>query len=255
MPGIGTIEQAQQAAAELAAKNHKVIYQLPPELQIAGKPIRIFNVSSQKYEVCQGGMGTWTIPACEPGQKFSKALEIPFIISEGIPTDMEHIEFRQMAGSAFAESVIGVGKHRHQTEDLRRWGVFIAKGDEPTAEEIEGARKHLRARYLELVTQADGYYGDGPGEYKNITRQHREALDWLTADGMDVEDRPWHKPLTSKMECPACKGKIPHGSVKCPIGSCCAIIDWDKAYAFGMVTSPHRPGAEPKGKKGAQAEA
>lgn len=252
--GIGTADQARQAVAELAAKQAKIIYQLPPELQIAGKPIRIFNVSAQKYEVSQGGMGTWTIPACEPGENHSKPLEIPFIMSEGIPTDMEHIEFRQTAGSAFAESVIGVGKHRHQTEDLRRWGVFISKGDEPTTKEIAAARDHLRERYKELVTQADGYYGDGPGEYRNITRQHRDALDWLTADGIDMEDRPWHKPLTSKAECPACHGKIPLGSVKCNIASCGAVIDWEKAYAFGMVASPERPNAG-KAKKGAQAEA
>lgn len=250
--GIGTIEQAKQAATELAQKNAKIIYNLPPELMVAGKPIKIFNVSNQKFEVSQGGLGTWTIPACESGQRVSPALEIPFIMHEGIPTDMEHIEFRMMAGSAFAESVIGIGKHRHPTEDLRRWGVFIAKGEEPTAKEIDAARAHLRERNMELVKQADGYYGDGPGEYKNITRQHRDALDWLTADGVDVEDRPWHKPLTSKMECPACHAKIPHASVKCP--QCSAVLDWDKAYAFGMVTTPERPNAA-KSKKGAQAEA
>lgn len=254
---IGTIEQAQQAVAELSAKNHKVIYQLPPELMIAGKPIKIFNVSSQVYKVCQGGMGDWTIPACEPGQKVSEALEIPFIMSEGIPTDMDHIEFRQMAGSAFAQSVLGFGKHRHQTEDLRRWGVFIAAGDKPTEKEITDARKQLSARMYELLTQADGFYGDGPGEYKNITRQHREAFDWLVADGQDVEDRPWHKPLSLKAECPACHGKIPPNSVKCNIASCGAILDWSRAYSFGLVSTPERPNADApaKHKKGAQAEA
>lgn len=250
--GIGTVEQAKQAAAELAQKNNRIVYTLPPELMVAGKPILIFNVSQQKFEVSQGGMGTWTIPACEAGEEYSEPLPIPFILNEGIPTDMEHIEFRCMAGSKFAESVIGIGPHRHPTEDLRRWGVFIAAGEKPTAKEVEAAKNALRDRYLEMVKQADGYYGDGPGEYKNITRQHRDALDWLTANGIDVEDRPWHKPLTSKMECPSCHGKIPHQSVKCP--TCSAVLDWDKAYAFGMVTTPERPGSIPKAKKGAQAD-
>lgn len=250
--GIGTIEQAKQAVTELSQKNNKIIYNLPPELMIAGKPIRIFNVSPQKFEVSQGGMGTWTIPACPPGAEYSEPLEIPFIMNEGIPTDMEHIEFRVTAGSAFAQSVIGVGPHRHPTEDLRRWGAFVAAGDVPTKAEVQAARNQLRARYEDMIKQADGFYGDGPGEYKNITRQHRDALDWLVADGVDVEDRPWHKPLTSKMECPACHGKIPHGSVKCNIAGCGAVLDWEKAYAFGMVTTPERPGSKPK--KGAQAD-
>lgn len=252
--GIGTIEQAKQAAAELATKNAKIIHHLPPELMIAGKPIMIYNVTPQKHEIGQGGMGTWIIPACEPGQKYSAPLPIPFIMSEGIPTDMDHIEFRQMAGSEFAKSIIGIGKHRHQTEDLRRWGVFIAAGDKPTAEELEEANKHFTARDLELIAQADGYYGDGPNMYNNITKQHREALDRCTARGLDMDEKLWHKTMRDVTDCPVCFQKV-NKRAMAHIGpnGCGAVID--EAAVIKAKLRGYEHLWEPKAKKGAQAEA
>lgn len=224
--GLGTIEQAQQARQELAQKNSKIIHQLPPELLVAGKPIRIFNVTPQKWEVSQGGLGTWTIPACEPGQKYSEPKEVPFIMNEGIPVDMDHIEFRAMAGGAFANSILGIGPFRHPTEDLRRHGIFIAAGDVPTEAELAEANRHFQERDLDLVRQADGFYGDGPGEYKNITKQHRDALDRCVERGMDIEERPWHKPLKSMAECPVCFAKVdPRAIVHIGPNGCGGVIN------------------------------
>jgi len=204
MPGLGTVEQAKQAARELAEKNSKNVFKLPPELLVAGKPIKIYNVSNQKWEISTGGTGQFLIKACLPGQQFSEPLEIPFVLYEGLMIDMEHIEFRPMLGATFAQSVVGFGPHRHPTEDLRKFGVFIAAGDEPTAEEIAEARRNLRERMMELKLQGDGFYGDGPGEYKNITKQHRDAVDWLIAEGVDLGEVPWHKTLKTMAECPVC---------------------------------------------------
>lgn len=223
---IGTVEQAKQARQELAQKNTKVVYQLPDELRLAGDPIRIFNVSRDKWTICMGGMGTWTIHACEKGQKYSEPLEIPFIMNEGIPVDMDHIEFRAMAGRSFALSIIGIGQHRHPSEDLRKQGIFVAKGSVPTEEELAEANAFLRARHLDMVEQADGFYGDGPGEYKNITKRHRESLDWLIAEGIDVEERPWHKPLKAMSECPVCFQKVhPSAIIHAGPGACGAVLN------------------------------
>ncbi|HEY2496562.1 MAG TPA: hypothetical protein VGK24_05795 [Candidatus Angelobacter sp.] len=206
---VGTVEQGQLARQELATKNQKIISTLPEELRIAGDPIKIFNVSNQKWEVSMGGLGTWTIHACEKGQAHSEPLEVPFIMNEGIMVDMEHIEFRAMAGMRFAESIIGIGQHRHPTEDLRRWGIFVAAGSVPTEEELAKARSQYRERQLELVSQGDGFYGDGPAEYKNITKAMREAIDWLVAEGVEVEERPWHKMIKAgQIECPGCFQKV-----------------------------------------------
>lgn len=223
---IGTVEQAKQARQELASKNTKVVYQLPDELRLAGEPIHIFNVSRDKWTICMGGMGTWTIQACEKGQKYSEPLEIPFIMNEGIPVDMDHIEFRSMAGRSFALSIIGIGQHRHPSEDLRKQGIFVAKGAVPTEEELAEANANLRARHLDMVEQADGFYGDGPGEYKNITKRHRESLDWLIAEGIDEEDRPWHKPLKAMNECPICFQKVhPSAIIHSGPGACGQVIN------------------------------
>src|SRR5690348_3350958 len=104
---IGTVEQAKQAAAELREKKPKNIFKLPPELLVAGKPIKIYNVASQKWEISTGGAGQFLIKACLPGQPYSEPLEIPFVIYEGLMIDMEHIEFRPMLGATFAQSVVG----------------------------------------------------------------------------------------------------------------------------------------------------
>jgi hypothetical protein len=243
---IGTIEQARQAREELASKNHKIIYQLPEELRIAGDPIHIFNVSNKTFHRSMGGFGPFVIPACEKGQPYSRPLQIPFIMSEGIPVDMEHIEFRETSGRAFAQDVVGFGKFRHPTEDLREQGVFIAAGSVPTESELSAARAKYRERLMELVTAADSHYGGGPGEWKNIGAEHREALDALLNAGMEFEERLWHKQLKASSKCPACQESIPVGSVRCNRPGCGAIIDWEKAYSFGLVSSPTRPGTEPK---------
>src|SRR5580692_3998956 len=121
------------------------IPKLPARIQeIADKEtVHIFNVGPWPHSVSMGSLGMFHIPACEPGQKFAAMKPLPGIIAEPVPIDEKHMELHQEEGRYVADQIIGVGMMRSPSESLVPYGVFVAAGKEPTAQELSEANKKL----------------------------------------------------------------------------------------------------------------
>jgi hypothetical protein len=114
-------------------------------------------------------------------------------------------------------------------------GAFVAKGIEPTEEELQDARAKLEAFHRRLVETADLEW-ERSHNPMFITDLERRAARELKLD------KPWlydPKPLS---ECPACGEKIKPGVAVCR--TCGAILDREKAARFGLgVAEAESPAA------------
>lgn len=171
---------AEAILAELAHRNDRIVPKLPESLRKL-PPVRIFNVCDMKWERNMGGIGTFLIQPCAPGMPCSPPLEIPMIFTEAIPVGNLHFEYRIHDGREVAQSIVGCTRVSGNDEDLRKWGVFIAKGEKPTPDELKEANIALLDTYARLSAEAIAFYREPkvPGEtwpIRNITAMHRKAL-------------------------------------------------------------------------------
>ncbi len=165
---------AEDVFRELTAQQHKNIPKLPDSLKSL-PPIRIYNVSDIRHERGMGGLGIFTIQPCPPGMPCSVPLEIPFIFTEAIVVDKDHMEYRIYDGREIAETIIGTAKFSPAPDRL--WGTFIARGECPTPEELKDANTVLLRNYAGMAAEALAFYLDtDPLALRNISGQHRKAL-------------------------------------------------------------------------------
>lgn len=164
---------AEDVFRELRAHEHKHIPKLPDSLKSL-PPIRIYNVSDIRHERGMGGLGAFTIQPCSPGMPCSVPLEIPFIFTEAIVVDKDHMEYRIHDGREIAEAIIGAARLSQPADRL--WGTFIAHGQSPTLKELADATAALLQQYAALVSEMMAIYRDSPKERCNITALHLKAL-------------------------------------------------------------------------------
>lgn len=184
-------------------------------------PIKIFNVG-------QWGMGhndfirvstfdgMKLIPLRKEGEKFSEALEVtdPYIqySSNGLGSSERETV---ISGMRMAQEIIGqsdgsdlspgVNFNKSKDTDLRMWGVFIAKGAQPTEEELFEANRRYRATLEGLVAEARMLWG--MNEKIGIRGHHYFAAKVLGVkepwnSATVVEERP------STKSCPDCANQI-----------------------------------------------
>lgn len=228
----GTIEQREQAKREIKARNQKDIFELPEELRIIGKPVKIYNVGPMRHQRSMGSYGQFTIHACEDGEEYSQALEIPYITNDPVHVDMFQMAHRHDSGRKLAADILGVGQFHTPGEDLTKWGVFIAADDEPTQHEVEQARKKLTRTYDQLINEADNYYNQGPSEYKNVTEMHR-----LAARVRGQKDKPWARGVQEMATCGICGSSVAPTAAICPV--CKNVIDEDRVIAARLRGFEH----------------
>src|SRR6185312_877628 len=94
-----------------------------------------------------------------------------------------------------------VSAGKNPNDDLRYWGVFIAKGKVPTKAEMDEVREWYMKRLNQLINEADDLARDN--RFKEIQKIHRFAL---TERGLT---RPWNKTAEemsepAKIACPFC---------------------------------------------------
>jgi len=217
----GTVEQREQAKREIMLRNKKDIFELPQELQLLGKPVLIFNVGPMRHPRSMGSYGQWTIPACPEDEPYSKAVEVPYITNDPVHIDMFQMAHRHDSGRKLAADIIGVGQFHTPGEDLTKWGVFIAAGDEPTEEELTKAHRALNRTYEELIREADSYWNAGPSEYKNVTALHRHA-----AACLGQKDKPWARGIAEMKMCDICGSAVSPQAAICP--TCRNVIDEER---------------------------
>jgi hypothetical protein len=129
-------------------------------------------------------------------------------------------------------------------------GVFVAKGLEPTEEELREAREKLQAFHQRLVEMADLEW-ERSHNPMFITDLERRAARELRLD------KPWLYDPKPQAECPACGEKIKAGVAVCR--SCHAILDREKAAKFGFQyeeeqPAPAVPPKSPESKKRSERE-
>lgn len=202
-------------------------------------PIFIYNVGRMPWIRHMGGLGPWTIFACEPGERYSKPTVIPRIIEETVPVDIRKMEVRDVSGYEFAKSVVGIGQSQGRKDALDRWGVFISHSDPPQIDEVEAAEKMLMTTYHELVKTGDDFYNQGPIEHRNITSTMRDALRATN------QTRPWGVASLNMEVCPGCQSSINPGVV---VHTCGAVLNWDKAIELGIKKASDRPEPAAKAK-------
>jgi hypothetical protein len=201
---------AQEVAAELSSKNDKIIIRTAGNHKQLGT-IKIFNVGPDTHTIGMGGLGTFTIPACEDGEPVSEPLELWRQFPEGYHLDMNKMAELVIDGREIAESIVGCGKFQTPSSDLRPKGVFIAAGDEPTRKEIDAAKAALRKYDLLLVEQANQFHQAGPNQWENIqTRTHRAAA-IRTGNG----DLPWVRGAVQMSKCNVCGSTLDPDAAIC----------------------------------------
>lgn len=228
----GTIEQREQAVRELRTKNTKDVFALPPELQMAGSPVLIFNVGPFTHRKSMGSYGQWTIAACEEGQLHSKATEVPYITNDPVHIDMNQMAHRHDSGRKLALDILGVGQFHTPSEDLTQWGVFVAAGDEPTDQELRKANSKFDKACDALIREADSYWNQGPANYVNITDMHR-----LAAKRRKQKDKPWARGIEVMANCTMCGEGISPNAAIC--AHCKNVIDEKRVIAAKLPGYEH----------------
>lgn len=214
----GTAEQRDQAARELKSKNMKDVFELPDELKVIGKPVKIFNVGTMRHQRSMGSYGQFTIHGCEEGSEYSVPTEVPYITNDPVHVDMFQMAHRHDSGRKLANDIVGVGQFHTPSEDLTKWGVFVAEGEEPTDKELKAAKVKLMKTYDALIAEADNYWNQGPSEYKNVTEMHR-----LAAKVRGQKDKPWARAVQELATCDICGSQVAPNAAICPI--CKNVID------------------------------
>ena len=110
--------------------------------------------------------------------------------------------------------------------DLADFGVFVAEGEEPNTQEIEKARRHMVDVAKKLVFEGDQEWARSHN-YRLLSDLHRRAVRRL---GLE---REWAYEPEQMADCPICGERVKPGVAMCK--SCGAILDREKARAFGIV--------------------
>jgi hypothetical protein len=228
----GTVEQREQALREIKERNKKDVFELPPELQMIGNPVKIYNVGPFRHQRSMGSYGQFTIQACPEGEEISIPLEIPYITNDPVHIDMFQMAHRHDSGRKLALDILGIGQFHTPEEDLTKWGCFVAKGQEPTEKEIADAKAKLIRTYDWLITEADNYYNQGPSSYANIVDMHR-----LAARARGQKDKPWAKGIEQLKNCPFCGSGIQPAAIICP--TCKNSLDDEKVIAARLRGFEH----------------
>jgi len=128
-----------------------------------------------------------------------------------------------------------------KSEDLVKFGVFVADGKVPTPEELQLAWARLIAHYRYLIQDGDNKYSK-PETRREISDLHRRAVTHLR------EKREWvysFRDVTPTPICPFCgETQRIHDAAIC--WNCKQIINVDRATELGMIPPvPVTVGAEP----------
>jgi hypothetical protein len=108
-------------------------------------------------------------------------------------------------------------------------GVFVAKGETPSQEELQNAQARLEEFYRLQVAAADREW-ERSHSFLFINDLQRRAAAHL---GLEKE---WYYQVRETSECPGCGERVKPNVAVCK--SCGAILDRDKALALGLIQPP-----------------
>lgn len=211
----------------------------PPILErmkeIREERVHIFSVSPWKQVVPMAEWGSFTIPACPEGEEYSEFLmpdwdgkmkAVPGIMMHTYTQDEHRNAWHEEDGRTWAEKLLGNDANIPKSHSLNRFGIFVAKGDHPTAKELKKANQELDTFCLELVDQARDWSTD-PTKKQGISRE----VHFVAAKRMNLTDEDWMVSSSSKgrQKCEMCGAYSEPGVIKC--GTCKEYIFDHPAYA------------------------
>jgi hypothetical protein len=108
-------------------------------------------------------------------------------------------------------------------------GVFICAGTTPTKFELDAARERQHKHFVSLIDEADQEWSRSH-DFRRINSTAK-----LAARELGIR-RDWALDVTGMIQCAACGDMIAPSSIKCPKPNCGAILNWEKAFEYGLVT-------------------
>jgi hypothetical protein len=111
-------------------------------------------------------------------------------------------------------------------------GVFVARGERPSDDEIADARRRLAEFYRRAVASADREW-ERSHSYLFINDVQRRAARHL---GLEKE---WFYQARETADCPGCGEKVRAGVAVCK--TCGAILNREKAATLGLAPPPAAP--------------
>ncbi len=170
------------------------------------------------------GLGRVLIPACEPGQPYSK----PYIVAGTVWEHFDIGDGKKMTRSAPArpqtsrltgrktpgviEDILQTSSPRGMySGNLLQWGVFAAAGKVPTKQELEAAKKEKIETAKMYVKNADALALEGDRGKVQIHDLHRRMCIFLGWK------KNWLDQETAELDqCPLCAEGIKKGTAMCP---------------------------------------
>jgi hypothetical protein len=226
----------------------------PRDRALKGEPVYIFNLYPQKHIVGKGSLGTFVIPACEPGETVSKPCVIPAWPGSTYYDVQTHaMKIFRDEGKFVAQDIVhpflgsGASADWSFGQNLDDLGVFWTERKVPTEKEISDARVKLESTYKKAL--ADATQLETAGKLEFVTPMMRLAAQYFG------EDRPWNKIYKKMAECFACGLPMKEGII---VHSCGAVYDWPKAISLGLRTREQAEaagidlGSKPKAKQSSQ---
>ena len=179
----------------------------------------LINISSQAWVIGRT-YGNYSIPGCQPGQKFTST-PIHGRIETMDVGDQTSTQQLTEAGDIAAD-LAGHCNEGILTEEGSEsfMGVFVSDSKTPPAALLAEMQERLNAFYDGQIRLADLFHDD-PHGHKNISGLHRRAAK------IRNQTRPWTYEPTNMISCPACGSNVKAGVSVCR--ECGAVIDEEKA--------------------------
>ncbi len=230
-PGLGVFKAPKGSEQILMNRgrqlNARSVPPMPPSIAKLSKDtqVYIFNVGPWQHTQYMGSLGRKIVPACPEGQKHSKPLIIPGIVSELYPDSESSMKRIDSEGHDVAMQIIGVGAHMAPSNALTRYGVAVCRQWPPTKTEIDFAWKALVEGELEgLIQEANSAAARGPAAVEQtINERHYQAARLLKKSAADC---PWMNrsvETRERVECKFCGEPMKTGIPRCP--NCKEIVD------------------------------
>lgn len=134
---------ANEVASAVGGLNKRARQPIPDALK-RNPPLYIFNIYEMKHTRGLGSLGTFHVPACEPGEAYSKPLVVPGEFFDEFDRGEGSLGWTYETGADVAKAILNVG-HRDGA-DLSAWGVFLAADKSLRGRSCQRRVRSLRPR-------------------------------------------------------------------------------------------------------------
>ncbi len=232
------------AEMHVASMNQKIRKAVPKFMGERFSPVYIFNIYNKSHRRQGYAGGERIIPACQPGQKYSRPLVIDGFIADeyDLGDGRGNMAWNAEQGSDVAKDIVGIGSSSpelsSQTTNLEWWGVFIAAGEVPTEAELKEAKSKLDRLMARILAD-----GDRMAPFQNDPRSEKLCQIHFDAAAYLHQPRNWSNPVVAMQDCPGCGSTVKPGIAKC--AHCGAILDRVKAIELGLIPDETAPSKAP----------